>query len=221
MKDLFDFDLSESARSREQVIRHAKKRQIREKHQQQQMFESRSQLIFFIYFFFFFFFFWNSSSRKSAFAVNKQSVDEHNVVQYIYDMKNVSAHHEISFSTRRSIMNISETKKSLKSRLRTLCQYKQKNFREENEQWLRMSIDDQFELLKFQRIKKTQYNSIRNHLLKIMLSDATRHCERSYVKTYHNDDKNVMIRKIRSYIESNRLIIEFEIKQDDIKIKCF
>ena len=81
-----------------------------------------------------------------------------------------------------------------------------------------MSIDDQFELLRFQRIKKTQYNSIRDHLLKIMLSDATRHCERSYVKTYHNDDENAMIREIRSYIESNRLIIESEIKQGDINV---
>ena len=218
MKNLLDFDLSDSARSREQIIRHAKKRQMREKHQQQQILESRSQLISFIYFFFFFFFFWNSLSRKSAFAVNKQSVDEHNVVQYIYDMKNVNAHHEIFFSIRRFIMNIFETKKSLKSRLRTLCQYKQKNFREENEQWLKMSIDDQFELLRFQRIKKIQYNNIRDHLLKIMLFDATRHCERSYVKIYHNDDENVIIRKIRSYIESNRLVIEFEIKQDDINI---
>ena len=180
------------------------------------MLESRFQLIFFI--FFSFFSFWNSFSRKPAFAVNKQSVDEHNVVQYTYDMKNVNAHHEILFSTRRFTMNISETKKFLRSRLKTLCQYKQKNSREKNEQWLRMSIDDQFDLLKFQRIKKTQYNSIRNHLLKIMLFDATRHCQKSYVKIYHNDDENAMIKKIRFYIESNRLIIEFEIKQGDINV---
>ena len=218
MRDLFDFDLFDNVRSRRQVIRHAKKRQMREKHQQQQILESRSQFIFFFFFFFFFFSFWISSSRKFAFVVNKQSVDEHNVVQYIYDMKNVNAHHEILFSTRRSTMNIFEIKKLLRSRLRTLCQYRQKNSREKNEQWLKMSIDDQFELLKFQRIKKTQYNSIRNHLLKIMLFDVTRHCERSYVKTYHNDDERAMIREIRFYIESNRLIIEFEIKQDDINV---
>ena len=219
MKDLLDFDLSGSARSRGQAIRHAKKRQMREKHQQQQMLESRSQLISFTFFIFFSSFFsWNPPSRKPAFAVNKQPADEHNVVQYTYDMKNASAHHEIPFSTRRPTMDISETKKPLRSRLRTLCQYKQKNSREEDEQWLRMSIDDQFDLLRFQRIKKTQYNSIQNHLLKIMLPDATRHCQRSYVKTYHNGDGNAMIKKIRSYIESNRLIIESEAKQDDVNV---
>ena len=180
------------------------------------MFEFRFQFIFFI--FFFFFFFWNQFSRKFVFAVNKQFVDEHNVVQYIYDMKNVNAHHEILFSIRRSTMNIFETKRFLRSRLKTFCQYKQKNSREKNEQWLKMNIDNQFDLLKFQRIKKIQYNNIRNHLLKIMLFDATRHCQRSYVKIYHNDDENAMIKEIRSYIESNRLIIEFEIKQDDINV---
>ena len=81
-----------------------------------------------------------------------------------------------------------------------------------------MNIDDQFDLLKFQRIKKIQYNNIRNHLLKIMFFDVTRHCQKSYVKIYHNDDENVMIKKIRFYIESNRLIIEFEIKQNDINV---
>ena len=219
MKNLFDFDLSDNVKSRKQIIKHAKKRQMREKHQQQQIFEFRFQFIFFIFFiFFFFFFFWNSFSRKFVFVVNKQFVDEHNVVQYIYDMKNVNAHHEIFFSIRRFIMNISEIKKFLKSRLKTFCQYKQKNFREKNKQWLKINIDDQFDLLKFQRIKKIQYNNIQNHLLKIMFFDVTRHCQKSYVKTYHNDDENVMIKKIRFYIESNRLIIEFEIKQNDINV---
>ncbi|KAG7006504.1 hypothetical protein G7Y79_00014g036790 [Physcia stellaris] len=218
MEGLLDFGLSGSARSRGQAIRHAKKRQMREKHQQQQMFESRSQLIFSTSSTSSSFSSWNPPSRKPTFAVNKQPADEHNVVQYTYDMKNASAHHEIPFSTRRPTMDISETKGPLRSRLRTLCQYKQEDSREEDEQWLKMSIDDQFELLRFQRIKKTRYNSIRDHLLKVMLPDATRHCGRSYVKTYHNGDGNAMIREIRSYIESNRLTIESEVKQDDINV---
>ena len=54
IKNFFDFDLFDNIKSRKQIIKHAKKRQIREKHQQQQMFKFRFQFIFFIFFFFFF-----------------------------------------------------------------------------------------------------------------------------------------------------------------------
>ena len=58
MKDFFDFDLCINAYSREQIFRHVKMRETREK-QQKQLSHSRTRFIF--YFFFFFFYFFSSS----------------------------------------------------------------------------------------------------------------------------------------------------------------
>ena len=111
MKVLLDFDLCNNARSREQVIRHAKKREMHEKH--------RERITFSLFFFLFQRF--KSFSRKLILTICKQSVKKHNFIQYTYDMNNADRNYDVSFFTQRSTKDIFSLKKSLRNQQLTFC----------------------------------------------------------------------------------------------------
>ena len=205
MKTLLDFDLCSNARSRRQIIRHAKKREMREKH--------RERITFSLFFFFFFFFFrrFKSFSRKLILTVDKQSAQKHNFIQYTYDMNNVDRNYEISFFTQRSTKDIFSLKRSLRDQQLTFCKILQHEVIEQDRKWLEVTIDNHLEI--FDRIKSSRYRSIRSHLLFILQKDSIRHFDFLYFQTFHDDNDENVETDIRFYIKDFRSILEFETKE--------
>ena len=206
MKSFLDFDLCNSARFRRQINKHVKKREIREKH--------RERITFFFFFFFFFFFCFRrfkSFSRKFFLIVRKQFAQKHNSIQYTHNMNNVDRNYNVSFSTRRSTKNIFSLKKSLKNRQLTFCKTIQHKIIEQNRKWLKNTIDEHFEI--FDRIKKSRYQNIRNHLFDVLQKNIFRRFDSLYFQTFHDDNDENVETNIRFYIESFRSIFEFETKK--------
>ena len=81
MKNVHDFNLCNIVRLRKQIIKHVKKRKIREKHRNRNCFRK-----------------FKSFSRKFIFIFDKQFVKKHNFVQYIYDINDVNKNYDILFS---------------------------------------------------------------------------------------------------------------------------
>ena len=207
MKDFLDFDLCSSARSRRQVIKHVKKREMREKH--------RERIIIFSLFFFFFRRF-KSSLRKLILIVDKQSAKKHNFIQYIHDMNNADRNYDVSFSTQRSTEDIFSLKKSLRDQKLAFCKTIQHEIIEQDRKWLESTIDEQIDV--FDRIKRSRYQDIRSHLFDVLQKDTFRRFDSSYFQTFHDDNDENVETNIRFYIEDIRSIFEFETEKKNINI---
>ena len=161
-----------------------------------------------LFFFSFFFRRFKSFWRKFIFIVDKQSVNKHNFIQYIHDMNNVDKNYDISFSIQRFTKDIFSLKKSLKNQKLTFCKIIQHEIIEQNRKWLKNTIDEHFEI--FDRIKKSRYQNIRNHLFDILQKNIFRRFDSTYFQTFHDDNDEIVVTNIRFYIENFRSIFEFE-----------
>ena len=172
---------------------------------------SKTNYFFFFFFFFFCFRRFKSFSRKFFFTVRKQSAQKHNFIQYTHDMNNVDKNYDVSFSIRRFTENIFSLKKSLRNRQLAFCKAIQHEIIEQNREWLENTIDEHLEI--FDRIKKSRYQDIRNHLLDVLQRNTFRRFDSSYFQTFHDDNDENVEANIRFYIENFRSIFEFETEE--------
>ena len=207
MKDLFDFDLCINVFSRRQVLRRAKKREMRHKQQ------SNSRFRFTFYFFFFFFFFYRRLrlfARKMNVSINKQSFIEHNVEQYIDNLFDFVKN--ILYSIRRLTFDVFSLNEKLKNRSKRLIEHVQIEIKFAKIAWLIHTIFDVFEFMNFDRVFKIRYNIIKKNLFKIIVNSER--CDEFYKQTFHDvDDEKIEI-AIRFQIEYHRATIEIESKNN-------
>ena len=203
MESLLDFGLCSSARSRGQASRHAKKREIREKHRER-ITSSLSSSSFRRF---------KSPSRKPILTVRRQPAKEHNSIQYTHDMNNAGRNYDIPFSTQRPTKDISSLKGPLRDQQLAFCKALQHEVIEQDKKWLEGTIDEHLEI--FDRIKRSRYQDIRSHLLSILQGDSIRRSDFSYFQTFHDGNDEGVEADIRSYIEDFRSILESEAEEEN------
>ncbi|KAG7009890.1 hypothetical protein G7Y79_00001g001620 [Physcia stellaris] len=206
MEGLLDFGLCSSARSRGQATRHAKKREMREKHRQRITSSSSSSSSSCFRRF-------KSPSRKPILTVRNQPAKEHNSIQYTHDMNNAGRNYGVPFSTQRPTEDISSLKGPLRGQQLAFCKALQHEVIEQDREWLKATIDSHLEA--FGRIKWARYQDIRKHLLEVLKGDSLRHSEPSYFQAFHDGNDEGAEAGIRSYIEGFRPILESEAEEED------